>query len=416
MNILIEENFKGIIISANIRKDNRVNHQVEELKQLAETINIEIIGTHVQNLNDIQRKSYVGTGFLEEVADLYYDEEEETSKIDYVIVNDELTASQNRNIERRFDVKVIDRTQVILDIFSQRAQSKVGQLQVELAQLEYLVPRLKGQGINLSRLGAGIGTRGPGETKLETDRRHIHTRIKEIKAQLKVIEDHRARYRARRSINNVVKLSLIGYTNAGKSTLFNLLAKGDTYEKDELFATLDPKAGQLVFPNGFQVIISDTVGFIQNLPTTLVESFKSTLEEAKDSDYLIHVIDNSDPHYYNHYETVEALVKQLDMQGIPQIVLFNKTDIDDTHHFIPDYPHMYVNKNMSGDKTREALLSLMIDQMDKYEVTLDVQEQQKLYELKKHTVVTESKLDEDGNYHIKGYEPDGNWTKRILDR
>ncbi|SEV86595.1 GTP-binding protein HflX [Aliicoccus persicus] len=400
-----------------MRKSEHVDDQVDELVQLAASINIDVIGVHVQNMHEINAKSYVGTGFLDEVAELYFDEEnEDESSIDYVIVNDEISASQNRNIENRFDVKVIDRTQVILDIFSQRAQSKVGQLQVELAQLEYLVPRLKGQGINLSRLGAGIGTRGPGESKLETDRRHINTRIKEIRAQLKVIEDHRERYRARRTITDVVKLSLVGYTNAGKSTLFNLLAKSETYEKDELFATLDPKTQQLVFPNGFQAIISDTVGFIQNLPTTLIESFKSTLEEAKDSEFLIHVVDNSAPNSYHHYETVGALLKQLNMQDIPQIVLFNKADIDDTHHFIPDYPHMYVHKNMSGHDVREALLSLMIKQMKKYEFVLNVQEQDHLYRLKRHTVVMEQELDDDGNYHIKGYEPHGNWINRILNR
>lgn len=409
--------FKGIIISANIRNDARVEHQVDELVQLAASIDIEIIGTHIQNLSDIQAKTYVGSGFLDEVADVYFDVEEESSMIDYVIVNDELTASQNRNIERRFDVKVIDRTQVILDIFSQRAHSKVGQLQVELAQLQYLVPRLKGQGINLSRLGAGIGTRGPGETKLETDRRHIHTRIKEIRNQLKVIEDHRERYRERRNINQVVKMSLIGYTNAGKSTLFNVLAKGDTYEEDVLFATLDPKTKQLVFPNGFQAIISDTVGFIQNLPTTLVESFNSTLEEARDSDFIIHVVDNSDPHHYNHYETVQALIKQLDMHDIPQIVLLNKTDLEDARHFIPDYPHMYVNKFMEPKKIREALLELMQKHMTPYEITLDIQAQDTLYLLKKHTVVKEETINEETNqYEITGYEPAGDWVDRILKR
>lgn len=409
--------FKGIIISANIRSDARVQHQVDELVQLAASIDIEIIGTHIQNLHEINAKSYVGSGFLDEVADVYFDVEEEHSMIDYVIVNDELTASQNRNIERRFDVKVIDRTQVILDIFSQRAQSKVGQLQVELAQLEYLVPRLKGQGINLSRLGAGIGTRGPGETKLETDRRHIHTRIKEIRNQLKVIEDHRERYRARRNINQVVKLSLVGYTNAGKSTLFNLLAQGDTYEEDVLFATLDPKTKQIVFPNGFQAIISDTVGFIQNLPTTLVESFNSTLEEARDSDFIIHVVDNSDPHHYNHYETVQGLIEQLDMADIPQIVIFNKTDLNDEKALIPDYPHMYVNKFMEPKKIRAALIKLIQKHMTPYQITLDIQAQDALYQLKKHTIVSEEVINEETNeYEISGFEPDGDWVQRILQR
>ena len=239
--------YRGVIIAVNTPRRKDIQTEVEELRSLAESVGIEIIGVHIQNRTTKDPRSYVGTGFLSETRESYDADEE----IDYTIVNDEITASQNRAIESVMDTKVIDRTQVILDIFSLRAQSKAGQLQVELAQLQYLVPRLKGEGINLSRLGAGIGTRGPGETKLETDRRHINQRIKEIKKQLKVVESHRERYREKRNRNQVVKISLIGYTNAGKSSLFNTMAKSDTYEENALFATLDPKnkADYTAFPD-----------------------------------------------------------------------------------------------------------------------------------------------------------------------
>lgn len=333
------ENFKGIIIAVNTFDVKDIDSEIEELKSLAVTSGIDVIGSHIQNRNSMDPKSYVGIGFLETVAESYEEE------IDYCIINNEITASQNRKIESVLDTKVIDRTQVILDIFSLRAQSKAGQLQVELAQLEYLVPRLKGQGINLSRLGAGIGTRGPGETKLETDRRHINTRIKEIKNQLKTIINHRERYREQRRKNQVVKVSLIGYTNAGKSTLFNIMADSDTLEQDKLFATLDPKTRKLELPSGFNCVLTDTVGFIQNLPTTLVESFKSTLEEASDSDFIIHVIDNSADNITAHYDTVKGLMEELDMTAIPQIIFFNKTDLNDEMNLIPAEHSVYVSKN-----------------------------------------------------------------------
>lgn len=223
---VMTETFKGIIIAVNTPDRKNMDAEVNELVSLAESIGVDITGVHIQNRSTKDPKSYVGTGFLNEIAEQY---EEET--LGYVIVNDEITASQNRSIEEIMDTRIIDRTQVILDIFSLRAHSKAGQLQVELAQLQYLVPRLRGQGINLSRLGAGIGTRGPGETKLETDRRHINQRIKEIRKQLKVIESHRERYREKRNRNQVVKVSLIGYTNAGKSSLFNTMADSDTDRK-----------------------------------------------------------------------------------------------------------------------------------------------------------------------------------------
>ena len=398
----------GIILATNTVQNKDVASEVRELKELAESIGIEIIGTHIQNRTSIDRKSYVGSGFLEEVKMQYED-------IDYAIVNDEILASQNRAIENLLDTSVIDRTQVILDIFSLRAQSKAGKLQVELAQLEYLVPRLKGQGINLSRLGAGIGTRGPGETKLETDRRHINSRISDIKRQLKVVESHRLRYRDKRRSNQVTKCSLIGYTNAGKSTLFNTLTNAGTLQEDKLFATLDPLTREMVLPSGFQCIISDTVGFIQKLPTTLVESFKSTLEEAADSDFIIHVIDNNAPDILNQYDTVLDLIDSLNMKEIPQLVLFNKTDLNDEKRLLPAAPHHFVNENMAAQDILMNIETFMTKHFKAYETTIPLARQDKLYRLKRQTIVENVDLDEE-KVNITGFEPEGNFSERITEK
>lgn len=404
----MELTLTGIILATNTIKNKDVESEIAELKELAESIGIEIIGTHIQNRTSIDRKSYVGSGFLEEVR-MQYDD------LDYAIVNDEILASQNRTIENLLDTSVIDRTQVILDIFSLRAQSKAGQLQVELAQLEYLVPRLKGQGINLSRLGAGIGTRGPGETKLETDRRHIASRISDIKKQLKVIDAHRLRYRDKRRSNQVTKISLIGYTNAGKSTLFNKATNADALQEDKLFATLDPLTREMILPSGFQCIISDTVGFIQKLPTTLIESFKSTLEEAADSDFIIHVIDNSAPNIVSQYDTVLDLIDSLNMKNIPQLIFFNKTDLNDKKRLLPMSKHKFVNMNMPAQDILMHIEDFLIKHFDAYDTQIPLERQDKLYQLKRKTIVKQVDLDEI-NVKITGYEPPGDFVERIVEK
>ncbi|MRU06354.1 GTPase HflX, partial [Bacillus anthracis] len=210
--------------------------------------------------------------------------------------------------------------------FAQRAKSREGKLQVELAQLQYTMPRLMGQGLSLSRLGGGIGTRGPGETKLETDRRHIRSRIDEIKKQLAVVVEHRKRYRERRKDNKVFQVSLIGYTNAGKSTLFNRLTEADTFEENLLFATLDPTTRKMPLPSGYTVLLTDTVGFIQDLPTSLIAAFRSTLEEAGEADVILHVVDSADPNYVGHEKTVKQLLSELEINHIPIITLYKKKD------------------------------------------------------------------------------------------
>lgn len=284
---------------------------------------------------------------------------------------------------------------------------------MELAQLEYLVPRLKGEGINLSRLGGGIGTRGPGETKLETDRRHINSRISDLKRQLKVIDNHRLRYRNKRRENQVTKVSLIGYTNAGKSTLFNKLTKAEALEANKLFATLDPLTREMVLPSGFQCIISDTVGFIQKLPTTLIESFKSTLEEAADSDFIIHVIDNNAADIVSQYDTVEQLIQSLEMVDIPQVVLFNKSDLNDSKKLLPTVPYYFVNKNMDSTELLSYIEDFMIRDFTEYEVSVPIYRQDKIYNLKRQTVVKDIEIDEE-TVRISGFEPDGNFVNRII--
>ncbi|HHY21557.1 MAG TPA: GTPase HflX, partial [Bacilli bacterium] len=258
---------------------------MDELHSLTKTAGGKVVAHLSQKRPYIDPATYIGGGKVEELIALC-----EYHEPDLIIFNDELTAGQVRNLTKRCEVTVIDRTQLILDIFAKRAQSREGKLQVELAQLSYLLPRLMGQGLALSRLGGGIGTRGPGETKLEVDRRHIRRRMDEIKRQLSHIVRHRERYRKQRKLNQQIQLALVGYTNAGKSTLLNRLTSGETLEEDLLFATLDPTTKKLKLPSGLTVLLSDTVGFIQDLPTTLIAAFRSTLEEVKEADFLLHVV------------------------------------------------------------------------------------------------------------------------------
>ena len=309
--------------------EDRFIYSMEELAELTKTAGGKVINTTVQNRHSFDRTTYIGKGKLEEMVPLI-----EEQGIDVVIFNDELTSSQVKNLSAKVDARIIDRTQLILDIFSKRAKSREGKLQVELAQLNYLLPRLAGQGHSLSRLGGGIGTRGPGETQLETDRRHIRRRMDEIKEQLKAIVKHRALYRQRRKENRTLQIALVGYTNAGKSTIHNRLTVADALEEDLLFATLDPLTRRLKLPSGFQALLTDTVGFIQDLPTTLVAAFRSTLEEVCEADFLIHVVDASNNDYYNHEDTVMELLDQLNVKDVPMLTVYNKRD-KMTKHFIP---------------------------------------------------------------------------------
>lgn len=397
---------KAVLVGVHAQDDKQFNFEstMEELSSLSETCQLEVLGQITQNRDRVDRKYYVGKGKIEEIQAFI-----EFKDIDVVITNDELTTAQSKSLNEALGVKIIDRTQLILEIFALRARSKEGKLQVELAQLDYLLPRLQGHGKSLSRLGGGIGTRGPGETKLEMDRRHIRTRMNEIKHQLRTVEEHRERYRNKRNQNQVFQVALVGYTNAGKSSWFNVLANEETYEKDQLFATLDPKTRQIQINDGFNLIISDTVGFIQKLPTTLIAAFKSTLEEAKGADLLVHVVDSSHPEYRTQYDTVNDLIKQLDMNHISQIVIFNKKDLCDHASNRPasDLLNVFVSSKNDGDKL--LVKTLFIDEIKRqltyYDEAIATNNADRLYFLKQHTLVTELKYDEIENvYRIKGFK------------
>ncbi|WP_019119218.1 GTPase HflX [Brevibacillus massiliensis] len=332
------------------RDEERSRLSLEELHELARTAGVEVLEVMTQNRERIDPAWYLGSGKIEEIA-----ARASQLEADVVIFNDELSPSQNRNLEAAFSCKVIDRTQLILDIFASRAHSSEGKIQVELAQYNYLLPRLAGQGKQLSRLGGGIGTRGPGETKLESDRRHIRRRISELKQQLADVVRTRSLHRERRKKNNVFQIALVGYTNAGKSTLLNRLTNADTLQENKLFATLDPTTRQLRLPGGMDVFLTDTVGFIQDLPTALVAAFRSTLEGVKEADLILHVVDAHHPDFEIHLEVVEKVLRDLKAETIPQCIVFNKADLVMPGSYIPRMENAITISALSDEDLRRLL-------------------------------------------------------------
>ena len=293
-----------------------------ELFELTESAGAIPVASITQRLSRLDPATCVGSGKLEEIRD--YCENED---IDLIIFDLELSPVQIRNIEQITDVRVIDRTMLILDIFALRARTKEGKIQVELAQLKYMMPRLTGKGIELSRLGGGIGTRGPGETKLETDRRHIKRKMETLKAQLKDVEEHRRQLRDRRDKDGVITVAIVGYTNAGKSTLMNTLTDAGVLSEDKLFATLDPTSRALKLPCGVSVMLIDTVGLVRRLPHHLVEAFKSTLEEAAQADIILNVCDASSDESRLHLDVTRELLASLSSLDKPVIPVLNKCDL-----------------------------------------------------------------------------------------
>ncbi|HLZ73002.1 MAG TPA: GTPase HflX [Dehalococcoidia bacterium] len=294
---------------------------LDELALLAETAGAEVVGRAIQRLDQPNSATYIGKGKVQEVVD-------ERSACGYtlVIFDDELTPSQQRNLEDLLKVKVIDRTALILDIFARRAQTREGRLQVELAQLDYLLPRLAGQWSHLERLGGGIGTRGPGETQIETDRRLIRDRIGRLRTQIEDVRTHRALYRRRRARQGARVAALVGYTNAGKSTLMNALSGAGVLAEDRLFATLDPVTRRIHLLDGRPALLTDTVGFIQKLPTALVAAFRATLEELSDAGVLLHVVDITDANAADQADAVDETLGALDVAEKPRITVLNKVD------------------------------------------------------------------------------------------
>lgn len=294
---------------------------LDELEQLVETAGGVAIEKVIQSRDAAHPATYLGSGKIQELRDRIRE-----LGATGVVCDDELTPAQMKNLEDELNVKVLDRTLVILDIFAARASSREGKIQVELAQLRYRATRLVGMRDELSRLGGGIGTRGPGETKLESDRRVIHRRIGVLKAELEDVKRHREVTRKQRGRRNIPVAAIVGYTNAGKSTLLNALTGSDILAEDKLFATLDPTTRNYVLPDGEEVLLTDTVGFIRKLPHHLVDAFRSTLEEAKYADVIIHVVDASSPQREQQMETVYRTLQDLGTGGQPVITLFNKTD------------------------------------------------------------------------------------------
>lgn len=319
----IEE--RVILVGVQMNDGEDTEESLEELSELAKTAGAQTVGTIIQNREAVHPGTYIGKGKIEEVRSLVL-----AMDANGVICDDELSPAQLNNLERELDCKVMDRTLLILDIFARRAVTSEGKIQVELAQLRYRSARLVGLRESLSRLGGGIGTRGPGEKKLETDRRLIRTRISALKEELKQVEKHRELIRGKRAKGNLKTAAIVGYTNAGKSTLLNVLTGAEVLSEDKLFATLDPTTRLLELSDGQQILLTDTVGFIRKLPHHLVEAFKSTLEEAKYADYIIHVVDSSNPQAEKQMHIVYETLRELGAVGKPVITLFNKLDKTET--------------------------------------------------------------------------------------
>ncbi len=294
---------------------------IKELSRLADTADAVVLATMIQNRSQIEKATYIGEGKIEELKNAC-----ESLDADLVIFDDELSPIQIRNLENMLNMRVIDRSMLILDIFARHAETAEGKIQVELAQLQYLLPRLTGIGSQMSRLGAGIGTRGPGETKLETDKRHIRTRISHLKDELSEVRKHRELIRNRRKKENKIVLALVGYTNAGKSTLLNALTGAGVLAQDKLFATLDTTIRAKTLSDKREVLIADTVGFIRKLPHHLIEAFKSTLEEAVFADALLIVADGADPEVDTHIKVVTKLLEEIGAGDKPTLFAFNKVD------------------------------------------------------------------------------------------
>ena len=306
---------------------------LDELFELVKSAGAEPVCSVCQKLQRVESATYVGTGKLAEIKELC-----ECRELDLIVCDSELSPTQIKNMESFTDVRVIDRTTLILDIFALRARSREGKLQVELAQLKYLLPRLTGKGVEMSRLGGGIGTRGPGETKLETDRRHIRRRVETLKEELREVEKHRQMLRKRREKDGIITCAIVGYTNAGKSTLMNRLTDAGVLAQDKLFATLDPTSRALKLPSGVSVMLIDTVGLVRRLPHHLVEAFRSTLEEAAQSDVIINLCDASSEEARVHLEVTNDLLQSLGCGDTPIITVLNKCDLLDDSITAQDFP------------------------------------------------------------------------------
>ena len=395
---------KVILVGVSTDDHDDTEKSLDELEELASTAGAVTVGRVVQNLSQIHPVTYVGKGKLDEIKDLLW-ETEATG----IICDDELSPIQLGNIEDALNTKIMDRTLIILDIFANRASTNEGKIQVELAQLKYRQSRLVGLGKSLSRLGGGIGTRGPGEKKLEMDRRLIKGRIAQLNRELKDVKRHREVTREQRSRNQVPVIAIVGYTNAGKSTLLNTLTGADVLEEDKLFATLDPTTRNLKLPSKQEVLLTDTVGFIRKLPHHLIEAFKSTLEEAKYADIILHVVDASNPQMDEQMYIVYETLMNLEVKNKPVITAFNKQDKVDGEVILRDFKADHV-VNISA-KTGEGLENLqnVIEEVLREQKILIEQlypyaDAGKIQLIRKYGELLEEEYREEGIF-AKGYVP-----------
>lgn len=354
-----------ILVGVSEQDEDDTKDSLEELKELVKTAGAETVGVVIQNRAKVHPGTYVGTGKVEEIREMLYE-----NGATGIVCDDELSPAQMKNLEDILDTKVMDRTLIILDIFAARASTSEGKIQVELAQLRYSMTRLAGFGRSMSRLGGGIGTRGPGEKKLEMDKRIIRTRISQLKKELAEVQKHREVTRGQRNRNHVPVAAIVGYTNAGKSTLLNHLTNANVLEEDKLFATLDPTTRMLELPGKQQILLTDTVGFIRKLPHHLIEAFKSTLEEAKYADFIIHVVDASNPQADKQMYIVYNTLRDLQIKDKKIVTLFNKMDQPgaDTQlrDFRADYTKRISAKNEEDLEEVKELLSQVLRENKKY--------------------------------------------------
>ncbi|MGL4736205.1 MAG: GTPase HflX [Cellulosilyticaceae bacterium] len=349
--------------------ENEAWESLDELEELVKTAGAVTAAKVLQRVDSINPGHYIGSGKVEEIREMAM-----LHGATGVVSDDELSPVQMRNLTEMLGIKVMDRTMVILDIFAQRARSREGKLQVEMAQLKYQYSRLGGFGQMLSRQGGGIGTRGPGEKKLETDKRHIRTRMDILKGEIKEMERHRELLRSRRDKNNVPVVAIVGYTNAGKSTLLNKLSGSDIYAANQLFATLDPTVRAVALPSGTEVMFTDTVGFIRKLPHHLVKAFYSTLEEAKYADIILHVMDASSEHLETHLEVVYETLEKLEIKDMPIISVSNKIDQVEDNYLKDTHTEYQVAISAKSGENLEELLqmieNIIYEEMKSFKVML----------------------------------------------
>lgn len=404
-----ENTEKIILVAVATGNEDDAMESLDELEELVNTAGAVVTGRVIQNLDHINNTTYVGSGKVQEIKDLIWETE-----ADAIVCDDELSPAQYKNLEDELDVKVMDRTLIILDIFAGRAKSAEGKIQVELAQLRYRSTRLIGMR-NLSRQGGGIGTRGPGEKKLEVDRRLIRNRISQLKEQVRNMESHRQVTRAKRQDNPVPVVAIVGYTNAGKSTLLNTLTAANVLEEDKLFATLDPTTRNYKLPNGQEVLLTDTVGFIRKLPHHLIDAFRSTLEEAKYSDIIIHVVDCSNPSMDKNVHAVYETLKNLEVKDKIIITVFNKIDKVEEKPVLRDFNADYtvsaaIKKNIGLNEINDAIEVALKSMRVMVEKVYDYSEAGKIGIIRKYGQVLSEEYKEDG-IHLKAYVP-----SQIMDR